>query len=62
MVSDHFCVKLLALWDATGASGAVPQLKGAKAFSFEELNRYTNNFAESNNIGTGGYGTVSVHM
>ncbi|XP_076937051.1 leucine-rich repeat receptor protein kinase HPCA1-like [Bidens hawaiensis] len=47
-----------ALWDATGASGAVPQLKGAKAFSFEELNKYTNNFAESNNIGTGGYGTV----
>ncbi|XP_076954107.1 leucine-rich repeat receptor protein kinase HPCA1-like [Bidens hawaiensis] len=47
-----------ALWDATGASGAVPQLKGAKAFSFEELNTYTNNFAESNSIGTGGYGTV----
>ncbi|KAI7726000.1 hypothetical protein M8C21_015255 [Ambrosia artemisiifolia] len=47
-----------ALWDKTGASGAVPQLKGAKAFSFEELNKYTNNFSESNNIGTGGYGTV----
>ncbi|KAF5803163.1 putative protein kinase RLK-Pelle-LRR-VIII-1 family [Helianthus annuus] len=47
-----------ALWDTTGASGAVPQLKGAKAFSFEELNKYTNNFSEVNNIGTGGYGTV----
>ncbi|KAL8208840.1 hypothetical protein R6Q57_008252 [Mikania cordata] len=47
-----------AQWDATSGSGAVPQLKGAKSFSFEELNKYTNNFSESNNIGTGGYGTV----
>ncbi|KAK1434553.1 hypothetical protein QVD17_00300 [Tagetes erecta] len=47
-----------ALWDTTGGSGAVPQLKGAKAFSFEELNKCTNNFSESNNIGTGGYGSV----
>ncbi|XP_024966717.1 probable leucine-rich repeat receptor-like protein kinase At5g49770 [Cynara cardunculus var. scolymus] len=47
-----------ALWDATNGSGAVPQLKGAKSFSFEELSKYTNNFSEMNNIGAGGYGMV----
>ncbi|KAI7738589.1 hypothetical protein M8C21_014575, partial [Ambrosia artemisiifolia] len=47
-----------ALWDENNGSGAVPQLKGTKAFSFEELSKYTNNFSESNNIGTGGYGMV----
>lgn len=47
-----------ALWDATNGSGAVPQLKGAKSFSFEELSKYTNNFSETNNIGAGGYGMV----
>ncbi|KAL8237370.1 hypothetical protein R6Q59_018451 [Mikania micrantha] len=47
-----------ALWDANNGSGAVPQLKGTKAFSFEELSKYTNNFSESNNVGTGGYGMV----
>ncbi|KAK9050857.1 hypothetical protein SSX86_030174 [Deinandra increscens subsp. villosa] len=46
------------LWDTTKGNGAVPQLKGTKAFSFEELNTYTNNFTELNNIGTGGYGMV----
>ncbi|KAI7755390.1 hypothetical protein M8C21_010137, partial [Ambrosia artemisiifolia] len=48
-----------ALWDEKNGSGAVPQLKGTKAFSFQELSKYTNNFSESNNIGTGGYGMVS---
>ncbi|CAH1429827.1 unnamed protein product [Lactuca virosa] len=47
-----------ALWDTTTGSGGVPQLKGAKAFSFEELSKCTNNFSETNNIGTGGYGMV----
>ncbi|KAF5809972.1 putative protein kinase RLK-Pelle-LRR-VIII-1 family [Helianthus annuus] len=47
-----------ALWDENNGSGAVPQLKGTKAFSFEELSKYTNNFSEINNIGTGGYGMV----
>ncbi|XP_076925356.1 leucine-rich repeat receptor protein kinase HPCA1-like [Bidens hawaiensis] len=47
-----------ALWDANNGSGAVPQVKGTKAFSFEELSKCTNNFSEFNNIGTGGYGMV----
>ncbi|PWA65862.1 leucine-rich repeat protein kinase family protein [Artemisia annua] len=47
-----------ALWDANNGSGAVPQLKGVKAFSFEKVSKYTNNFSEMNNIGTGGYGMV----
>ncbi|PWA90732.1 leucine-rich repeat protein kinase family protein [Artemisia annua] len=47
-----------ALWDATNGSGAIPQLKGVKAFTFAEVSKYTNNFSETNNIGTGGYGMV----
>lgn len=50
---------LTALWDPASGSGGVPQLKGAKAFTFEELKKYTRNFSETNNIGAGGYGMVS---
>ncbi|KAI3509120.1 hypothetical protein L1887_24146 [Cichorium endivia] len=39
-------------------AGDVPQLKGARWCSFEELKRCTNNFSEGNIIGTGGYGKV----
>ncbi|KAL7583461.1 hypothetical protein Lser_V15G44784 [Lactuca serriola] len=46
-----------ALWDPT-TSGGVPQVKGTKAFSFEALVKCTNNFSETNTIGTGGYGMV----
>ncbi|XP_023756267.1 leucine-rich repeat receptor protein kinase HPCA1 isoform X1 [Lactuca sativa] len=38
--------------------GGVPQLKGARWCSFEELKRCTNNFSEENLIGSGGYGQV----
>ncbi|MCD9639307.1 hypothetical protein HAX54_023737, partial [Datura stramonium] len=47
-----------ATWDSIKDSGGVPQLKGVKCFSFEELKKYTNNFSESNYIGSGGYGKV----
>lgn len=44
-------------WDRD-TSGAVPQLKGARWFSFDEIRKCTNNFSESNCIGSGGYGKV----
>ncbi|CAK9151380.1 unnamed protein product [Ilex paraguariensis] len=47
-----------ANWDPDKNSGDVPQLKGARGFSFEELRKCTNNFAEVNAIGSGGYGKV----
>ncbi|XP_059461838.1 leucine-rich repeat receptor protein kinase HPCA1-like [Corylus avellana] len=47
-----------ANWDVNMGSGGVPQLKGARRFSYEELKKYTNNFSEANGIGSGGYGKV----
>ncbi|KAI3762134.1 hypothetical protein L1987_52557 [Smallanthus sonchifolius] len=47
-----------ALWDPTSGSGDVPRLNGARSFTFEELQKYTNNFSEINHIGRGGYGMV----
>ncbi|PHT62202.1 putative leucine-rich repeat receptor-like protein kinase [Capsicum annuum] len=47
-----------ATWDSVKDSGDVPQLKGVKCFTFEELKKYTNNFSASNYIGSGGYGKV----
>ncbi|KAL8205963.1 hypothetical protein R6Q57_009514 [Mikania cordata] len=39
-------------------AGGVPQLKGARWFSFEELKACTSNFSKDNIIGSGGYGKV----
>lgn len=47
-----------ASWNTEKESGGVPQLQGAKWFSFEDLRRYTDNFSETNCIGSGGYGKV----
>ncbi|XP_076914746.1 leucine-rich repeat receptor protein kinase HPCA1-like [Bidens hawaiensis] len=47
-----------ALWDPTSGSGSVPQIKGVRSFTYQELQKYTNNFSETNNIGKGGYGMV----
>lgn len=38
--------------------GGTPRLKGARWFSYEELKRSTDNFAEANVLGYGGYGMV----
>ena len=46
-------------WDSNKSSAGVPQLKGARWFSYEELKKYTNNFSAANEIGSGGYGKVS---
>ncbi|KAK6945675.1 Leucine-rich repeat [Dillenia turbinata] len=47
-----------ASWEPTKGSGSIPELKGARWFSFEELQKCTNNFSEANEIGSGGYGKV----
>ncbi|XAR49197.1 Non-specific serine/threonine protein kinase [Bertholletia excelsa] len=47
-----------ASWDPNKSSGDIPQLKGARCFSFEEMKKYTNNFSEANAVGSGGYGKV----
>ncbi|KAG2666986.1 hypothetical protein I3760_15G091400 [Carya illinoinensis] len=49
-----------ASWKSSGnnSSGAAPQLKGARRFSYVELRKCTNNFAERNEIGSGAYGKV----
>ncbi|PKA66970.1 putative leucine-rich repeat receptor-like protein kinase [Apostasia shenzhenica] len=43
---------------STKDSEGPPQLKGARWFSFAELQKSTNNFSEDNEIGYGGYGKV----
>ncbi|KAG5525660.1 hypothetical protein RHGRI_032084 [Rhododendron griersonianum] len=50
--------KPFASWDLNTTSGGVPLLKEARCFSYDELKKYTNNFAEANKIGSGGYGKV----
>lgn len=56
-MTDSF-YKNIAHWDTKKSSGSIPQLKGARCFSFEELKKYSNNFSEANDIGSGGYGKV----
>nr|GLL37547.1 probable leucine-rich repeat receptor-like protein kinase At5g49770 isoform X1 [Ipomoea trifida] len=46
-----------ASWDRD-KSGSVPQLKGARWLSFEEIRKCTHNFSDANSIGSGGYGKV----
>lgn len=40
--------------------GNVPQLDGARWFSFEDVKQCTSNFSSGSEIGVGGYGKVDV--
>ncbi|MCL7048471.1 hypothetical protein MKW94_029437, partial [Papaver nudicaule] len=49
--------KPFASWAPSGKdSGGAPILKGARWFSYDELKKCTNNFSDTNEIGSGGYG------
>ncbi|MCO5552751.1 hypothetical protein L7F22_006268 [Adiantum nelumboides] len=52
--------KPFAAWIAASEGGDpnIPQLKGARWFSLEEIRKCTNNFSRNNEIGEGGYGKV----
>ncbi|CAM8924578.1 unnamed protein product [Rhodiola kirilowii] len=51
--------KPFASWVPSGNdNGGAPQLKGARWFSYDEIKKGTNNFASSNEVGSGGYGKV----
>ncbi|KAJ0985363.1 hypothetical protein J5N97_003719 [Dioscorea zingiberensis] len=50
--------KPFASWTSGKGTDGIPQLKGARWFTFDELTQSTNNFAEMNEIGAGGYGKV----
>ncbi|XP_061354221.1 leucine-rich repeat receptor protein kinase HPCA1-like [Gastrolobium bilobum] len=45
-------------WDLHESNNSIPQLKGARCFTFEEIQSCTKNFSLVNNIGSGGYGKV----
>ncbi|CAH2070532.1 unnamed protein product [Thlaspi arvense] len=47
-----------AKWNKSKSSIDAPQLIGAKAFTFEELRKCTDNFSKANDVGGGGYGQV----
>jgi len=58
--ADYF-IFVSASWAPSGKdSGGAPQLKGARWFSYDELKKSTNNFSETNEIGSGGYGKVII--
>ncbi|CAK9177844.1 unnamed protein product [Ilex paraguariensis] len=60
--NNPFVLYLSSILEPRQNSGGVPQLKGARFFSFEELKRCTNNFSETNDLGSGGYGKVSFDI
>ncbi|KAH9624094.1 hypothetical protein KSS87_018308, partial [Heliosperma pusillum] len=45
-------------WEKQQTDLGLPHMKGARFFTFRELQKCTNNFSEDNNIGAGGYGKV----
>ncbi|EOA12859.1 hypothetical protein CARUB_v10025827mg [Capsella rubella] len=47
-----------AKWDTSMSSTGAPQIMGAKAYTFDEIKKCTQNFSEANYVGGGGYGKV----
>ncbi|VVB08180.1 unnamed protein product [Arabis nemorensis] len=45
-------------WDIGKSKIDAPRLVGAKAFTFEEMSKYTDRFSQANDVGGGGYGQV----
>ena len=60
-----FFVCYIASWpgsDMKDMSGAAPKVEGPRHFLFSELKQASNNFSESNEIGSGAYGKVCIHL
>ncbi|PNX58672.1 putative LRR receptor-like protein kinase, partial [Trifolium pratense] len=45
-------------WGPDESNSSIPQLKGARRFTFEEIQNCTKKFSQLNYIGSGGYGKV----
>ena len=58
----NLCHSNAGKWDVNKSSGSIPQLKGARSFTFEELMKFSNNFSEVNDVGSGGYGKVTLFI
>ncbi|XP_021815793.1 probable leucine-rich repeat receptor-like protein kinase At5g49770 [Prunus avium] len=56
--ADKQWSRSIPLSGISNSSASAPRLKGARLFSFEELQKYTNGFSEANDVGAGGYGKV----
>jgi cbb3-type cytochrome oxidase subunit 3 len=46
--------------DTKNVGNSAPKVEGARYFSYNELKKASNNFSESNEIGSGGYGKVCI--
>lgn len=58
--SVYVILNVSASWGSMAEeSGEAPKLSGAKAFTYDEIKMYTNNFQKINVIGVGGYGEVN---
>ncbi|CAK8531206.1 unnamed protein product [Lathyrus sativus] len=49
---------LFEQWGPDESNNSIPQLKGARRFSFEEIQNSTKKFSQLNYVGSGGYGKV----
>lgn len=49
-------------WTTSRSGSGIPLLKGSRLFTFEELKKSTNNFAEASILGTGSYGKVTIFV